>query len=335
LAFSDAGVDAYFACAEYISPNNRTAANAAGAYVFIADIDCSVDKANAGRGYRTIGDAVKELRLFCQRAKIPEPSFIIFSGSGIHAYWVLAQFLPREQWQAYARKLKRLMKKCGLLADDTRTADIASVLRVPGTLNYKYEPPRRVEMLRATDKLIACDEMLSALDQACDAAHLEKPYREAATDMPQRATKSPAHTVTPTQSTRLYPTGLLQLLRDALHWLDPDCDDETWKLHRLAPLALAARDNPDVAVKLYQLARSWSNGELRGTPAEAWTTPGGNGKTGHEIFDATWQRFFNQTYAGQPITIRTIFADAKAAGWQDPDDFQVIDDENGAQHVSK
>jgi hypothetical protein len=124
-------------------------------------------------------------------------------------------------------------------------------------------------------------------------------------------------------------------LEDALLWLDPDCEDETWKLKRLAPLALAARDNPVIADRFYQLAQTWSSGELRGTPAKAWTSPGSNGKTGEEIFDATWQRFFNQTYPGKPITIRTIFADARAAGWQDPDEFHVIDDKDGGQHESK
>lgn len=36
----NAGADVYFACAEYLTQDNRTAANAAGTWAFWIDIDC-------------------------------------------------------------------------------------------------------------------------------------------------------------------------------------------------------------------------------------------------------------------------------------------------------
>jgi hypothetical protein len=60
----------------------------------------------------------------------------------------------RDEWLSYAWKLKALNKACGFLADDSRTADIASVLRIPGTLNHKFTPPRPVTLEYASDDYI-------------------------------------------------------------------------------------------------------------------------------------------------------------------------------------
>ncbi len=144
---SDRQVDLYFACAEYETPDNRTAANASGAFGFWMDVDCGVDKAATGKGYDSIASARKAQVKFCRLAKLPEPNFIINSGSGLHIYWVGDVFIPKDQWQLTANKLKALTKQFGFLADDSRTADIASVLRIPGTLNHKTDPAKSVEVI--------------------------------------------------------------------------------------------------------------------------------------------------------------------------------------------
>jgi hypothetical protein len=173
LTLSSAGYDTFFACSEFAAPISRKASNASGAYGFWADLDCGEEKYSAGKGYQTADDALKATIKFCNLVEIPEPTHDVSSGGGLHTYWIVDALVTREIWQTYARKLKRLTKTHGLLADDTRTADIASVLRVPGTLNFKYDPPRRVVMLRSTDKLIARDAMLAAIDLACEAAGFE------------------------------------------------------------------------------------------------------------------------------------------------------------------
>ena len=124
-------------------------------------------------------------------------------------------------------------------------------------------------------------------------------------------------------------------LRSALIVLTPDCDDDTWKLRRLAPMAGAARAYPEYADALYLLARSWSSGELRGVESVAWVTPGGKGRTGEEIFDHEWQRFLTGEYVGTPTTLRTIYFDAKNAGWEgykeefEPDSYEIVVDNKG------
>jgi hypothetical protein len=67
--------------------------------------------------------------------------------------------------------------------------------------------------------------------------------------------------------------------------------------------------------------------------SKKWHTPGGNGRTGEEVFDGVWYRFLTQRYEGTPVTLGTIYFDAKAAGWDkyvDPaDQFQTVRDETG------
>ena len=317
---SNAGHEVYFACAEYLTPDSRAAANASGACGFWLDIDCGEDKVVADKGYSTVGNAEEALMKFCQEAELPKPTYIIHSGGGLHAHWVINSVISRETWLLYARQFKAVTKACGFRADDSRTADIASVLRVPGTLNYKYFPPRPVSLIHASDEFIDTSVMLEAIDAAYDRLC-------GAVDAKPPGCPSTAKTDSTTNlDESVYGPPDLVKLRSALATLDPDCDEETWKLRRLATLALAAHDHPEGSIALYALARSWSSGELRGEPSLAWLTPGGNGRTGEEVFDEVWDRFLNTNYTGTPVTVRTIYYDAMEVGWDHEDSFEVIDD---------
>jgi len=160
------GSETYFACAEYITQETRKAENAAGAWAFWLDIDCGEDKAAKGKGYSTVEEAQQAIRKFCEVAGLPLPTHIVDSGGGLHAYWALDTRLEKAVWQQYAKKLKAIAAFYRFLADPARTADIASVLRIPGTLNHKYDPPRRVELIHAADSYIETAIMLGAIDAA-------------------------------------------------------------------------------------------------------------------------------------------------------------------------
>src|SRR5262249_39184778 len=69
----------------------------------------------------------------------------VSSGWGLHVYWPLKHMLDRATWERYARGLKSLCEKHGLKADPSRTADISSVLRTPGTHNRKRNKEQLVE----------------------------------------------------------------------------------------------------------------------------------------------------------------------------------------------
>lgn len=307
LALSAEGIDAYIALAGFKNAFSRCVDNALGAWGFWLDIDCGKNKADSGKGYKNIEVALQKLGKFCKDTGLPMPTHFVDSGGGLHVYWVLDKFVDRETWQKYALKLKVLTKALGFLADDSRTSDIASVLRAPGTLNFKYDPPRPVVLLQASNTFIEQTGFFAVIDTAHDKL------------CPVAAAKafSPANNQTYSSdgNSEPYPTDL-EKLASALATLDPDCDDKTWKFHRIAPIARAAYLYPDKSDALYQLARSWSSGKLSGTQSKAWVTPGeSNGLTGEQVFDSVWQRFFNDKDIKKPTSIRTIYFHAREAGW--------------------
>jgi putative DNA primase/helicase len=197
------------------------------------------------------------------------------------------------------------------------------VLRVPGTLNHKFSPPRLVVLKYTSAELIERSVMLDAIDDAhnkmCSAVAIKPPGHT-----------SIASTETFNNADGYGPPDLLKL-SSALTTLDPDCDEETWKLKRIAPMATAAHNHPDSRAPLYELARSWSSGELGGKASKAWVTPGGNGQTGEQVFDEVWQRFLNGNYTGTPATLGTIYHDAAQAGWVDGTEMARHDDERSKQ----
>lgn len=309
--FDLAGRDVYHACACFHDEaGGRKAQNAIGAYGFWVDIDCGPAKAESGKGYADESQADLALTAFCNDNDLPHPNWIIHSGGGVHAYWIMDALVSKEDWRDHAMKLKVLAAKVGFLADPSRTADIASLLRVPGTSNHKYDPARPVVLVRSSATRIPVTVML----QGIDAAWAKRCGAVAATAKPHQGTTCGADTDGHSEKDH-GPFDMAQI-KSALKVLEPDCDEATWKFHRVAVLAREALQHPEHADSLKSLAREWSSGQLRGKPAQAWTTPGqSNGKTGEQVFDEVWQRFFNPSYTGKTATLGTVFYHAREAGW--------------------
>jgi len=132
--------DVYFACAKYEKHTTRTKDNATYFKSFWLDIDCGPTKT-----YQDQAEGVAALKDFCNRLKLPKP-LLVNSGRGVHVYWVLSEVISRKDWTPVANRLKALCDEMGLDADPSRTADAASILRVSGTLNFKDDPPKPVEI---------------------------------------------------------------------------------------------------------------------------------------------------------------------------------------------
>lgn len=305
------GRDVYHACACFQDvAGGRKAQNAIGAYAFWLDIDCGPAKVESGKGYADEALAKNALTAFCNDNDLPAANWIIHSGGGVHAYWLMDELVQKEEWRDHAMKLKALAAKAGFLADPSRTADIASLLRVPGTLNHKYHPTRPVALAQSPAARVPKRDMLLGIDAAwskhcCDVAATEKPVVDAASVADTNGHDAKDHG----------PLDMAQI-KSAFETLDPDCDEATWKFHRVAVLAREALQHPEHADALKDLAREWSSGHLRGKPAQSWTTPGeSNGQTGEQVFDAVWHRFFNPSYTGKAATLGTVFYHAREAGW--------------------
>lgn len=123
--------DAYFACAAFKTSDNRKKENALCAKSFWLDID-----AGEGKSYNDADSAISALEVFTDKVGIANP-VIVRSGNGVHAYWILDRVLPAAEWQRCANNFKAYVEFHGLHADPTRTADISSILRAPGTYNWK------------------------------------------------------------------------------------------------------------------------------------------------------------------------------------------------------
>jgi hypothetical protein len=98
-------------------------------------------------GYPTTQAAIIALSQFLQASGMPKPTLMVASGSGgMHVYWCLSQALSVHDWQPLAFALAEAARRHGFHCDTGVTVDAARVLRVPGTLNHKTNPPRPVTL---------------------------------------------------------------------------------------------------------------------------------------------------------------------------------------------
>jgi predicted P-loop ATPase len=147
------GLDTYHACASYkVARTNprkmhpayaalwpkekintlriygRTKANVHSVKAFFRDIDIGPSK-----HYKTQDEATKAVIEFCDKYKLPLPIFVS-SGNGLHIYWALTEEIDPVTWEKYNDGLIHLCKESNLRCE---RVDITSVLRTPGTVNYK------------------------------------------------------------------------------------------------------------------------------------------------------------------------------------------------------
>ena len=115
----------------------RSAATALVLKAIWLDVDVGKDK-----GYATLEEALLAVSKFYHDANLPPPSAFVFSGGGVHAYWISDIPLTVSEWRPYAEGLRAEASRLGLRFDEGVTTDAARILRVPGTFNYKATPPR-------------------------------------------------------------------------------------------------------------------------------------------------------------------------------------------------
>lgn len=79
---------------------------------------------------------------------VPPPSALVASGAGVHAYWLLREpyLLDTEDRMRAAQRIQAGWVQA--VGGDPGAHDLCRVLRVPGSHNFKYTPPRPVEWLQ-------------------------------------------------------------------------------------------------------------------------------------------------------------------------------------------
>jgi hypothetical protein len=131
----------------FVAPNSfdgssRRADNALFSKSFFIDLDVG----DSNKKYQSKEAACEALDKFLDATGLPPP-FLVDTGGGLHAYWPQDRDVPIAEWRIYAGRFKDLCTKHGLLIDMAVTADAARIMRAPGTLNYKFDPPRETKVL--------------------------------------------------------------------------------------------------------------------------------------------------------------------------------------------
>ena len=104
---------------------------------------------------QNLPETLEELLSFLHGLECP-PSIIVHSGNGVHTYWLLQEYITvtdeNREWikrivKGYEKHTHRLGMERGWKFDPV--ADLARVLRIPGTLNHKSDPPKQATVIEA------------------------------------------------------------------------------------------------------------------------------------------------------------------------------------------
>jgi hypothetical protein len=99
------------------------------------------------------------------------PSIVVNSGGGLHCYWLLNEPLDlQNDGSVLAKQILRALATA--LGADLTAAEPARVLRLPGTLNHKYVPPRPVVVEALSEQrrysLAAIREVLPPVEETAE-----------------------------------------------------------------------------------------------------------------------------------------------------------------------
>lgn len=148
---SNAGVNFYHACATYKEKGRRTATNVVAVKSLWVDLDVGPNKP-----YATQREAAAAYERFRIAVGLPE-SWVVSSGGGVHMYQPFVKSIAPEQWDRLAAMFSACMDHFGVEYDTSRAQDKASILRTPGTQNFKTSPGKPVNVRRVGVEMSARD----------------------------------------------------------------------------------------------------------------------------------------------------------------------------------
>lgn len=160
--FDNGGFNVFVALHSF-SGNNRKGDAALYCKTFFVDLD--VDPEN-DKKYASKQEALDDIDKFLTSSGLPPP-VRVDSGNGIHAYWILDQDVPSQEWRVYANKFKKFCLQ-HLKIDPTVTSDSARILRCPDTWNRKRTPVVRTQLLDDTFYEWSYDEFKEYLGKSTE-----------------------------------------------------------------------------------------------------------------------------------------------------------------------
>ena len=132
---------------------------------------------------------------------LPFPTAIIDSGGGYHCYWLLENTVTVDDGnREHVKALQAAW--VSLVGADPASSDLARVLRLPGTVNRKYDPPRPVQIIEADYRRLYLLDVFEQFTNLDDAGHAAQ-QATAATPSKQTATTGDDVIATFNQSHRM------------------------------------------------------------------------------------------------------------------------------------
>jgi hypothetical protein len=169
--------EAYFALASYEDGSTRrTQDKTAAVKAFWLDIDCG-----EGKPYSNQQEGLEALKEFKNKLNLPSPT-VVDSGYGLHVYWALSEEVAPDEWEPVAKRLKMACAMLKLQADPAVTSDLARILRIPNTKNFKRGEERDVVIARMGEP-ITLDVMVDAFDKAGVNKPVERKPKRSIKDM--------------------------------------------------------------------------------------------------------------------------------------------------------
>lgn len=90
------------------------------------------------------GVSIQEAKNIIEVNQLPTASILVFSGHGVHAYWILTKRVANEAIDI----LKAIVMRSGA---DSKAAEKARVLRMPESLNLKQQPFKECKVIEIND----------------------------------------------------------------------------------------------------------------------------------------------------------------------------------------
>lgn len=134
-------VNTYFTPGSY-EGSRRKQSDCVAIKCFFLDLDYMHGK----NVYPSKEAAIEDVGRFCEEVSWPMPT-LVDSGGGVHAYWIFEEDVPSDIWEPHAQKFKELCLAHNLIIDECVPADSARLMRVPGSINYRYDPPAPAKLL--------------------------------------------------------------------------------------------------------------------------------------------------------------------------------------------
>jgi hypothetical protein len=110
----------------------RTQSEASELCSFWMDLDC-----HGGGKYNNADEAYEDVISFIEYAGYPYPSYVHYSGYGVHVFWATDKKFESDEWEGHAYRLRIVAELYGLDLDGEVTTDSARVLRIPFSKNFR------------------------------------------------------------------------------------------------------------------------------------------------------------------------------------------------------